>query len=51
MIALGGRKLWPYGLRIDMRKGIDGLAALVLSELGRDPLSGEVLLFVGREAS
>ena len=51
MIALGGRKLWLYGLRIDMRKGIDGLAALVLSELGRDPLSGEVFLFVGRKAS
>ena len=51
MIALGNRRLWLYGQRIDMRKGIDGLAALVLGQLGRDPLSGEVFLFVGREAS
>ena len=51
MIALGSRQLWLYGQRIDMRKGIDGLAALVLGQLGRDPLSGEVFLFVGRDAS
>jgi transposase len=33
----------------DMRKGYDGLAAVVSEQLGRDPLSGEVFLFVGRD--
>jgi transposase len=31
-----------------MRKGHDGLSALVDRELGRDPLSGEMFLFVSR---
>lgn len=32
----------------DMRKGFDGLAALVQHGLHRDPLSGDVFLFVSR---
>ena len=31
-----------------MRKGFDGLAAVVTQQLGRDPLSGDVFLFVNR---
>lgn len=31
----------------DMRKSFDTLAALVTQELGRDPLSGDLFLFVG----
>jgi transposase len=31
-----------------MRKGFDGLCALVRSELGRDPLDGDLYLFTGR---
>lgn len=31
-----------------MRKGFDGLSGLVASELGRDPLGGEVFIFVNR---
>ena len=34
--------------RTDMRKGIDGLAALVQSVLRADPFSGHVFVFRGR---
>ena len=30
----------------DLRKGSDGLYALVINELGRDPLEGDLYLFV-----
>lgn len=33
---------------VDMRKGIYSLYQLVKSELGRNPVSGEVFLFLGR---
>lgn len=33
---------------IDMRKSIDGLAALVRPMLGQDPFSGQVFVFIGR---
>lgn len=32
-----------------MRKGFDGLSAIVTQALQRDPLSGEVYLFVSRD--
>jgi transposase len=32
----------------DMRKGFDTLAALVQEQLGRDPLSGDLFLFLSR---
>ena len=32
----------------DMRKGFDGLSGLVRNELGRDPMSGEVFIFINR---
>lgn len=31
-----------------MRKGYDGLSAIVSGELGRDPVSGELFLFANR---
>lgn len=34
-----------------MRKGFDGLAALVRERLGKDPLSGDAFVFVGRRRS
>ena len=33
----------------DMRKGFDGLYGVVERELGRDPLSGDLFLFVSRD--
>lgn len=38
-----------YGAPVDMRKGFDGLSALVSQGLGRDPLSGNLFLFVSRD--
>ena len=32
----------------DFRKGFDGLSGLVRNELGRDPASGEVYVFINR---
>ena len=37
-----------YCLPTDMRKGFDSLSGLVRSTLDRDPLSGEVFVFVSR---
>jgi len=37
-----------YTAPTDMRKGHDGLSVLVERELERDPLSGEMFLFVSR---
>ena len=39
---------WAYVAPTDLRKGFDGLSALVLKELSRDPLSGDLYLFVSR---
>jgi len=38
-----------YTAPTDMRKGHDGLSALVERELEGDPLSGEMFLFVSRD--
>lgn len=32
----------------DLRNGFDGLYGLVVNELGRDPLEGDIVLFVNR---
>ena len=41
-------RVFAYGAPADLRKGFEGLQALVVRELGRDPLSGECFLFVSR---
>jgi transposase len=38
--------VWAYGGPADLRKGFDGLSALVSQGLGQDPLSGDCYLFV-----
>jgi len=40
--------VFAFGAPVDMRKGFDGLSALVSNELGRDPLSGDVYVFANR---
>ena len=40
--------VFAYGAPADLRNGFDGLAALVTLELGRDPLSGDLFVFVNR---
>jgi transposase len=46
-----GRRVavYAYGVPTDMRKGFDGLCALVSQRLGRDPLSGDVFVFLSRD--
>jgi len=38
-----------YGAPVDLRKGFDGLCALVRDHLQKDPLAGDLFLFVGRD--
>lgn len=40
--------VYAYARQVDMRKSFDTLAVLVKSELGRDVLSGDVFVFVGK---
>lgn len=41
-------QVWAYTSPADLRRGFDGLSGLVREELGRDPLSGDLFLFVSR---
>ncbi|MBC7543774.1 MAG: IS66 family insertion sequence element accessory protein TnpB [Candidatus Sericytochromatia bacterium] len=42
-------RVYAYGAPTDMRRSFDGLFAMVRRDLGRDPLSGDLFLFVGRD--
>jgi len=49
MITLpAGTRVWIASGVTDMRKGMDGLAALVQSGLGEQPFSGDVFVFRGK---
>ena len=49
MISLGRAvRVWAHTCPTDLRKGYSGLYAMVERELRRDPLSGELFLFVNR---
>ena len=49
MIGLpAGTQVWLAAGATDMRRGFDGLAALVTSSLLEDPVSGHVFVFRGR---
>ncbi len=49
MIAVpGGIRIWLAAGVTDLRKGFDGLAALVQQTLAEDPFSGQVFVFRGR---
>jgi transposase len=41
-------RVFAYGAPVDMRKAYDALAFLVREHLRRDPLSGDIFLFVGK---
>jgi transposase len=41
-------RVYAYPEAVDLRKGYDGLFGLVKSGLGRDPVSGELYLFVNK---
>lgn len=40
--------VYAFGAPADLRKGFDGLSGLVINDLGQDPLSGDLFLFVNR---
>ncbi len=46
-----GMRIWLAARPVDMRKGFDGLAALVQQELARYPFSGVLFLFRGKWAT
>jgi transposase len=41
-------RVWAYPRPADLRKGYNGLYGLVLQGLSRDPMSGDVFVFVNR---
>jgi len=43
-----GMRIWLAAGITDMRKGFDGLAALIQQALSEDPFSGQVFVFRGR---
>ena len=48
MITPGpGVRIWVAAGVTDMRRGFDGLAAMVQQQLGQDPFSGALFLFQG----
>lgn len=50
MFSLGSsHRYFLYGGAVDMRKGFDGLSGVVRDSMGRDPLSGEVYIFLNRQ--
>ena len=46
-----GRRVtvYAYTQPVDMRRGFDGLSALIVEGLHRDPLNGDVWIFVSRD--
>jgi hypothetical protein len=46
--AQGRVPVFAYRRPVDLRKGFEGLSALVQQALGRDPLSGALYLFTNR---
>ena len=50
MIALGPSvRAYALATAVDMRKGFEGLWGLATQKLGRDVLSGDLFLFLGRD--
>jgi transposase len=41
-------RVWLYAKPTDMRKQFDGLAALARHQLGEDPMSGHLFVFINR---
>lgn len=44
----GTVRCFLYSLPADMRKGFDGLCGLVINQLGGNPLSGDLFIFMNR---
>ena len=51
MIIPSGTRIWLAAGVTDMRRGFDGLAAIVQEQLAANPFSGHVFIFRGRPDS
>jgi transposase len=43
------QRYFLYGEVVDMRKSFDGLSGIVTQQLGKDVLSGDVFIFLGKD--
>jgi transposase len=49
MFALtASQRFFLYGQAVDMRKSFDGLSGIVTTGMGKDVLSGDVYIFIGK---
>jgi transposase len=46
-----GTRIWLVAGHTDLRKGVDGLSALVQNHLHESPFTGEVYLFRGKSGN
>ena len=45
------QRYFLYGEVVDMRKSFDGLSGIVSEQMGKDVLSGDVFVFLGKDLS
>lgn len=48
MFSITSGRYFLYGKATDMRKSFDGLCGLVQNELGQNPMSGDVYIFINK---
>ncbi len=41
-------RVWAYAAACDLRRGYNGLYAMAVNELGRDPMQGDTFVFTNR---
>jgi transposase len=51
MISVNARRLFLCAQPVDMRKGMDGLASIVLSQLQQNPSGGDIFIFLGKRST
>lgn len=49
MFSITSARYFLYREATDIRKGFDGLSGLVSGQLGQNPMSGDVFIFVNRQ--
>ncbi len=45
------QRYFLYGQVVDMRKSFDGLSGIVTGQMGKNVLSGDVFIFLGKDLS
>ncbi len=48
MFSITSARYYLYSLPTDMRKSFDGLCGLVSNRLGKNPMSGDVYIFINK---